>query len=514
MEPLPLLRSTDLLQQDEDAATAAATAAAAKHPAAAAAAAADSDCRELEFDVSAAPGLRCHTADTLYVLPRNSNEEVLWWFDFLGFKKRGIDLKDEIHFLEETVPFPTPCTVEDALALYCSFELPSRAELSVFGCFAEEQQQRRQWLRLTTDPTQGDTFAAAVRGQGWCLRGLLAVLLPSLNLAAANLGLLLLLLSRGRMPRAYTLASSHLQQPQQQQQQQQQQQVTRTACICLNRHSSPRRDPQQLLLLLQQHGIRPFAAAAAIPSGTHHGVCSSYLLNLRAPQGGPPPEGAPPLEGPPTPQGGPPPEGPPNPQGGPLGASVSVLCCCKPSCFKLPADEDTPLLLVAAGTGVAPFAAFVRHLAAVGAPRAAAHLFFGCTDTRHFLYKDLFLSHLDWQQQQQPEVQQLLEQYLRKQKQKQQQQQQHVLSRIFLALSRVNPERKVYVQHKIAEEGELVWGLLQSGAAVYVCGKPAMGEAVQAALVSVAAAHVGQKKAEAFIQRMHDTGRYIKELWD
>ena len=31
-------------------------------------------------------------------------------------------------------------------------------------------------------------------------------------------------------------------------------------------------------------------------------------------------------------------------------------------------------------------------------------------------------------------------------------------------------QRKVYVQHKISEEHDLVWRLLQSGAAVYVCG--------------------------------------------
>ena len=77
MEPLVLLRSTDLVQQEATAADPAADAAGSGAAAAAAAAAATSDCRELEFDVTLAPRLRCHTADTLYVLPRNSKEEVL-----------------------------------------------------------------------------------------------------------------------------------------------------------------------------------------------------------------------------------------------------------------------------------------------------------------------------------------------------------------------------------------------------------------------------------------------------
>ena len=212
---------------------------------------------------------------------------------------------------------------------------------------------------------KGDTFAAAIRGQGWCLRGLLAALLPSVDLPAADLGLLLLLLSRHRMPRAYTLASSHLQQPQQQQQG-----VTRIACICLDRHRTRRKEPQQLLLLLQQHGraqrdccsgsaqstrpclfllcvsilsplslcllcclgIRPFGSADEIPSGFHDGVCSSYLLGLRPGDKGP--HGA--------------------PNGAPWGAPVAALCCCKPSSFKLPADAATPMILVAAGTGESP----------------------------------------------------------------------------------------------------------------------------------------------------------------
>ena len=41
--------------------------------------------------------------------------------------------------------------LQEALSLYCSFEVPSREELAVFASVAAHEEQRRQWLRLTTD---------------------------------------------------------------------------------------------------------------------------------------------------------------------------------------------------------------------------------------------------------------------------------------------------------------------------------------------------------------------------
>ncbi|KAL8442048.1 hypothetical protein Emed_007423 [Eimeria media] len=482
MESLPLLSSTSLLQQPRR--SKGATAASAREDE-------ETECRELTFDLSDAPSLRCHTADTLYVLPRNKRNEVA---AFSLFARGSRDL------LFCCCMLPVGCTLsltgKSAVIIWCrvsvhsrcccccfrscggmrrlaspseaspwktqftfwrrlspsrlhaplSFEVPSsKSDLSVFALLATDAEQKRQWLRLTTDPAQGDRFAAAIREQGWCLRGLLGALLPSVDFAAADLGLLLLLLSRHRIPRAYTISSSHLQQPQQQA-------ALRTVSICLDRHRARRKEPQQLLLLLQQHGIRAFGSREAIPSGIYDGICSSYLLSLQpGPQG--PSKGA--------------------PKKSSQGAPVAALCCCRASSFKLPTDPETPMILVAAGTGIAPFAAFVRHLAATGGSRAEVCLFFGCRDARHLLYRDLLLAHLDPSQQQQQDVQRLQRQQQQQQRQQQQRQRQQktrVLSHLYLAFSRADPKRKVYVQHKIAEESEHVWRLLDSGAAVYVCG--------------------------------------------
>ncbi|CAN0496633.1 unnamed protein product, partial [Discosporangium mesarthrocarpum] len=38
--------------------------------------------------------------------------------------------------------------------------------------------------------------------------------------------------------------------------------------------------------------------------------------------------------------------------------------------------------------------------------------------------------------------------------------------------------RKNYVQHLLAEDAEIVWGMLKEGAYVYVCGGTSMGNDV------------------------------------
>jgi hypothetical protein len=61
-----------------------------------------------------------------------------------------------------------------------------------------------------------------------------------------------------------------------------------------------------------------------------------------------------------------------------VGASACVFV--RPSFFRMPDDDDAPIVMVGPGTGVAPFRAFLRHLGARGAPPRAGHvrLYFGC----------------------------------------------------------------------------------------------------------------------------------------
>ena len=109
--------------------------------------------------------------------------------------------------------------------------------------------------------------------------------------------------------------------------------------------------------------------------------------------------------------------------------------------FKLPEKDETPVILVGAGTGVAPFRSFLQHREANN-QKGKTWLFFG---ERRF-YSD-FLYQVEWQK--------LLKDGF--------------LEKIDLAFSR-DQERKVYVQHRLFERQKEVFSWLSNGAHIYLCG--------------------------------------------
>ncbi len=154
--------------------------------------------------------------------------------------------------------------------------------------------------------------------------------------------------------------------------------------------------------------------------------------------------------------------------------------------FRLPADGETPIIMIGAGTGIAPYRAFLQQRVAEGAS-GRNWLIFG---NRHF-HRD-FLYQLDWQG-------------WRKGGQ---------LHRVDLAFSRDGIER-VYVQHRLREQATELYGWLEAGAHLYVCGATAMGQAVHAALLEVVA-RIGGLDAEGagdFIDGLINQGRYHRDLY-
>ncbi|MDF5316928.1 NADPH-dependent assimilatory sulfite reductase flavoprotein subunit, partial [Vibrio parahaemolyticus] len=126
--------------------------------------------------------------------------------------------------------------------------------------------------------------------------------------------------------------------------------------------------------------------------------------------------------------------------------------------FKLPEDDNTPIIMVGPGTGIAPFRSFIQERENRDA-EGKNWLFFGDrTFTQDFLYQ------VEWQK------------YLKS----------GVLSRLDVAFSRDQVE-KVYVQHRILENAAQVWQWIQDGAYIYVCGDATrMAKDVHDALVIVA----------------------------
>ncbi|MEL7390775.1 MAG: sulfite reductase [NADPH] flavoprotein alpha-component, partial [Pseudomonadota bacterium] len=155
--------------------------------------------------------------------------------------------------------------------------------------------------------------------------------------------------------------------------------------------------------------------------------------------------------------------------------------------FRLPESGETPVIMVGPGTGIAPFRAFLQDRDASGA-EGKNWLFFGNPHfTQDFLY--------------QVELQGYLKSGL--------------LSKLDVAFSRDQAE-KVYVQHKILEQGEELYRWLEEGAHFYVCGDAArMAKDVNKALIEVIKTQAGvdQDTAEAYLTKLRDEKRYQKDVY-
>lgn len=157
---------------------------------------------------------------------------------------------------------------------------------------------------------------------------------------------------------------------------------------------------------------------------------------------------------------------------------------------------SVPLVLVGPGTGCAPFRALIEDRAILSADEPAAPIlfFFGCrNETKDFLYKDFWFSHTK-------NCKVLSEQKG---------------GGFFVAFSRDQPQ-KVYVQHKIQEEGIKVWNFLKSGAWVYVAGSATkMPADVMSTLEEVISREGGFSKESAsrWLKQLEKIGRYHVEAW-
>ncbi|MGX9419484.1 assimilatory sulfite reductase (NADPH) flavoprotein subunit [Vibrio sp. WJH972] len=155
--------------------------------------------------------------------------------------------------------------------------------------------------------------------------------------------------------------------------------------------------------------------------------------------------------------------------------------------FKLPQDDNAPVIMIGPGTGIAPFRSFIQERDNRDA-EGKNWLFFGDrTFTQDFLYQ------VEWQK------------YLKS----------GLLTQLDVAFSRDQHE-KVYVQHRILENAEQVWQWLQDGAYVYVCGDATrMAKDVHDALISVAEqqGQLSREKAEEFINELRKAKRYQRDVY-
>jgi sulfite reductase (NADPH) flavoprotein alpha-component len=143
--------------------------------------------------------------------------------------------------------------------------------------------------------------------------------------------------------------------------------------------------------------------------------------------------------------------------------------------------------MIGAGTGIAPFRAFVAEREAQGATGRNWLVFGDRSFELDFLYQTEWLS---WRKN-------------------------RMLTRIDVAFSR-DQGHKIYVQHRLAEHGAELWAWLQDGAHLYVCGDATrMAPDVEAALLGVVRQHgaMSDEDARGYLLELQRARRYQRDVY-
>ncbi|GKT48942.1 NADPH--cytochrome P450 reductase [Colletotrichum spaethianum] len=160
--------------------------------------------------------------------------------------------------------------------------------------------------------------------------------------------------------------------------------------------------------------------------------------------------------------------------------------------FKLPMLSSHPLVMVAAGTGLAPFRAFVierLRLKSIGKEVGHMMLLFGC---------------------QRPD-----DDYIYKEELEQMEKDLDGKLRIVTAFSRQEGTKKTYVQDRVREFGSDIAKLLEDGASLYMCGRASMAREVGKTLRDVFKADKGWNDAQVkdWSERLKRNRKWQEDVW-
>jgi sulfite reductase (NADPH) flavoprotein alpha-component len=155
--------------------------------------------------------------------------------------------------------------------------------------------------------------------------------------------------------------------------------------------------------------------------------------------------------------------------------------------FRLPEDHSAPIIMVGPGTGIAPFRAYLQERKVVGAT-GKNWLFFGEQRKKSdFFYQDEFEAF----------------------------QKEGVLTRFDTAFSR-DQAYKIYVQHRMLENGRDLFAWLEEGAHFYVCGDAArMAKDVDLALHQIIQKEGGKtpEAAAEYVEALKKSKRYKRDVY-
>jgi len=371
----------------------------------------DRNCIHMELDIQDHPQLTYKTGDHLAIWPINPDEEVNRLIGILGLTDRR-DIPILVNALESSVKvkLPSPTTLDALFRHYVEICAPvSRDTVKALVQFAPNSNAKAYLESISRDK---EAYAEILTRTHVNIGRLLELATKDdTNTIWSNLPLAFLIEALPVMqPRYYSISSSSVLSP---------------------------RSPSITALISNTFLVRN-------PENSIPGLTSNYILSLSNMLVGGRSKSAPgaltyKLDGPSD-----------------VLKGGRVFGHIRRSKFKLPIQSACPLIMVAAGTGLAPFRAFVAErarLLAMGRIIGDMILIFGC---RHPDEDFIYLDELN-------QFQVSLGEKLK----------------IMTAFSRFEVGKKVYVQDKVQENGQRISQmLLGDGASFYICGRASMAREV------------------------------------
>lgn len=406
----------------------------------------DRSCLHIEFDLSKHGEVVYKTGDHLAVWPCNPDEEVRRLIGLLGLQKQK-DVPISVNAIDKSMklPFPSPTTLSALFSHYLEICAPVPFELAATIATYAQPQHGKSWLSTVCGTREAYND----------LRSNVYLTLPRLLERASqqdgpatwrNLPLALLLETLPSMrPRYYSISSSSVKSPRM---------LSITVAVSNDSirettETIPGLATNYLLANAKQfHGVR-------IPS-QHF----SSLYDL-------PPSAEFPTPG-------------------------KIFAHVRHSAFKLPVSASCPIIMLAAGTGIAPFRAFIEErarLAAMGRTVGHMLLFFGCRDAQK---DNLYGMELR-------EIEKSMGNSLE----------------IIVAFSRSPDTSRAYIQDKMVDHATKVLEFVDRGANIYVCGKASMARQVSQTMSSILTGQKGFTKARSqeWVKSMKRTNKWQEDVW-